>query len=255
MTHLFETLDQASNAFVRADYAAAIPLLEKILAADRYNVTAALRIAAAQSALGRNERALAAFRRAETIAPNSPDVRHYLALHYARTGNWERATPMLERVVAENPDRLPALEALAEAREKQRQIPEALQLWRRIHEMRAATPAELVRVGQLAMAVGDTPLAIESFERARNAQGAAFRHQLELGALYLVTRRFAESRDALDRVPPSHPEYPLALFKRAQVSVLLNEPDQAARIARARERADDTTRALIENEKLFRPSP
>ncbi|MFL6247064.1 MAG: sulfatase-like hydrolase/transferase [Thermoanaerobaculia bacterium] len=251
MTPLFATLDAASSAFVRADYASAIPLLEKVLAADPYNVTAALRIAAAHSALGHNEQALAAFHRAETIAPNSPDVRHYVALHYARIGDWEKATPMLERDVAEAPDRLPALEVLAEARERQRQIPQALQLWRRIHSMRAATPQELVHVGELAMAAGDTPLAIESFERARDAQGAAFRQDLELGALYLVTRRFAESRDALDRVPPSHPEYPLALFKRAQVSVLLNEPDQAARIAKAREHADETTRALIENEKLF----
>ena len=34
----------------------------------------------------------------------------------------------------------------------------------------------------------------------------------------------------------------MALFKRAQVSVLLNEPDAAARIARARRGADATTR-------------
>jgi hypothetical protein len=43
----------------------------------------------------------------------------------------------------------------------------------------------------------------------------------------------------------------MALFKRAQVSVLLNEPDQAARIELARQRADATTRALIERERLF----
>jgi hypothetical protein len=43
----------------------------------------------------------------------------------------------------------------------------------------------------------------------------------------------------------------MALFKRAQVSVLLNEPDQASRIARARQHADSTTRALIAREKLF----
>lgn len=252
MAHLFSILEQASDAFVRADYASAIPLLEKVLAADPYNVTAALRIAGAHSALGRHEQALAAFGRAEAIAPNSPDVRHYLALHYARTGEWEKATPLLERVVAETPDRLPALEALAEARERRLQTGEALQLWRRIHSMRAATPAELVRVGQLAMAAGDTPLALTSFERARNAQGAAFRHDLELGALYLVTRRFADARDALDRVPAAHPDYPLALFKRAQVSVLLREPDRAERIANAKARADESTRALIANESLFR---
>ena len=43
----------------------------------------------------------------------------------------------------------------------------------------------------------------------------------------------------------------MALFKRAQVSVLLHEPDQAARIAIARERADATTRRLIAAERLF----
>ncbi len=44
----------------------------------------------------------------------------------------------------------------------------------------------------------------------------------------------------------------MALFKRAQVSVLLDEPDAADRIARARRGADATTRDLIAREKLFR---
>jgi hypothetical protein len=69
--------------------------------------------------------------------------------------------------------------------------------------------------------------------------------------LYLDARRLPEARDALDRLPRSHPAYPMALFKRAQVSVLLNEPDAAARIARARAAADSTTRPLIAREKLF----
>jgi len=44
----------------------------------------------------------------------------------------------------------------------------------------------------------------------------------------------------------------MALFKRAQVSVLLHEPDAPARIALAREKADATTRMLIERERLFK---
>ena len=43
----------------------------------------------------------------------------------------------------------------------------------------------------------------------------------------------------------------MALFKRAQVSVLLNEPDKAARIALARQKADATTKELIARERLF----
>ena len=101
------------------------------------------------------------------------------------------------------------------------------------------------------MEAGRTDTAIDAFERARNAQGEAFRQDLELGVLYLSARRFEDARAALDRVPASHPAYPMALFKRAQVSVLLHEPDAAARIEQARRRADATTRELIAREKLF----
>jgi hypothetical protein len=55
----------------------------------------------------------------------------------------------------------------------------------------------------------------------------------------------------LDRVPVSHPDYAMALFKRAQVSVLLNEPDRDRRISLARQHADRTTRELIAKERLF----
>jgi tetratricopeptide (TPR) repeat protein len=110
---------------------------------------------------------------------------------------------------------------------------------------------ELVRLGQLAMSAGQTALAIEAFKRARTLQGRSFGHDLELGVLYLGAGRIPEAKESLDRVPPSHPAYPMALFKRAQVSVLLHEPDQAARIAIARERADSTTRKLIAAERLF----
>jgi hypothetical protein len=101
------------------------------------------------------------------------------------------------------------------------------------------------------MAAGETTAAIEAFQRARSQQGASFRHDLELGVLLLAARRLPEARDALDRVPSTHPEYPMALFKRAQVSVLLNEPDAAQRITQARQHANAVTRPLIAQEKLF----
>lgn len=252
MAGLFDVIEKASGLFVREDYAAAIPLFETILARDPGNLDAALRLATAHSSLGHEARALAAFARAEEIAPRSPDVRVYRALHQARGREWERAVPELERVAAVEPDRLPVLEALAVARERQGRVGDALLLWGRIHALRAPTAPELVRLGELAMGEGRTELALASFEQARGVQARAFRHDLELGVLYLAARRFEEARAALDRVPPSHREYPMALFKRAQVSVLLNEPDRAARIALARKRADATTRPLVERERLFR---
>ena len=251
MTHLFDLLDRASDLFVREEWAPLVPLLERILEKDSRNLDAALRLATAHSSLGRDEEALAAFERAREIAPRSRDVLAYLALHLTRGPDWPRAVPLLEQVIAEEPERLPALEALAINRERQGRVGDAVALLRRIHALREPRAGELVKLGQLAMSLGRTPLALESFEAARARQGEAFAHDLELGVLYLAARRLADARAALDRVPPSHPDYPMALFKRAQVSVLLHEPDASRRIALARQHADETTRRLIETESLF----
>jgi tetratricopeptide (TPR) repeat protein len=158
---------------------------------------------------------------------------------------------MLERIVADTPERLPAVEALAVIRERQGRIDDAIALRQRIATLRTPNAVELVRLGQLAMQAQQTAVALDAFEQARKMEGPAFRHDLELGVLYLSSRKLIEARDALDRVPASSPEYPMALFKRAQVSVLLKEPDSAARIARARQHADRTTRELIARERLF----
>ncbi|MFZ2493573.1 MAG: sulfatase-like hydrolase/transferase, partial [Thermoanaerobaculia bacterium] len=150
MVHLFDDLDRASDLFLAGQYAAAIPILERITREDPYNLAAFLRIAAAQSALGRNEAALESFRKAEALAPNSADVRHYLALHYARSGAWTEATPLLERVVQESPDRIAAVEALATAREREGRLEEAIQLRQRVVASKTPTAAEFVSLGQLA---------------------------------------------------------------------------------------------------------
>jgi arylsulfatase A-like enzyme/Tfp pilus assembly protein PilF len=251
MVTLFDALEEASTLFVQAKYAQVIPVLERILARDRYNLDATLRLATARSALGQDAKALDAFRRARELAPESDDVKMYLALHLARGKDWAQAVPALEDIVARSPERLPAVEGLAVLRARAGRLDEAVRLTQQAFELRAPTAAELVRLGEMAMAASQTDVAIGAFERARAGQAAAFRQDLELGVLYLSARRFEEARAALDRVPASHPAYPMALFKRAQVSVLLREPDAAARIEQARRRADATTRDLIAREKLF----
>lgn len=251
MAPMFAILEEAARLFVREQYAQAIPLLEQILVKDPHNLDAALRLATAHSALGHEQAALAAFRRAEVIAPNSADVRTYLALHYARTAEWPKAVPMLEQIVAESPDKVPALEALAVLRERQGRVEDAVRLRQKVYALRSPTAAELTGLGEMQMSLGQTAAAIESFEKARALQGAEFKHDTELGVLYLASNRLDEARAALDRVSPSDPSYPMALFKRAQVSVLMREPDAPARIAAARAGANAMTRELIARERLF----
>jgi choline-sulfatase len=225
MTALLPLIEQASARFTAADYGGAIPLLDQIIARDPNNLDARLRLATSYSSLGANGKAEDAFRRAAAIAPTSQDVRTYLALHYARTIDWQRAVPMLEQVVRETPDRVTAAEALA---------------------------ALKTREGEAAMDREDTGAAIAAFERARQLAPATFKIDLELGVLYLSARRFPDARAALDRALTAKPDDPMALFKRAQVSVLLGEGDAERRIAVARQKADATTTRLLERERLFR---
>ena len=234
-----------------SEYAKSIPLLEEILAKDPHNLDAALRLATAESALGHDERAVAAFERAEAIAPDSPDVRTYLALHYARTSEWKRAEPMLEQVLAQMPDKVPAIEALESIREREGRNPDAVVLLQKLYTLRAPSGAELAHLGTLAMQAGQTNAALDAFEKARARGGAAFQNDLELGVLYLAAHRFPEARDVLDRIPPSHPDYPMVLFKRAQVACCCTSRTRLARIEAAKQHANAMTRELIARERLF----
>ena len=150
----------AGDSAARADPAPRIP----------YNLDAALRLATAHSSLGHDGRA----RRPRSSGRarsrrDSPDVRTYLALHYARGTEWARAVPLLEQVVAESPDRLPALEALAAVRERQGRVAgRAGAAPARLRAAAADRRRSCVRLGQLAMAAQQTtPRSRRSRRRAR----------------------------------------------------------------------------------------
>jgi len=158
---------------------------------------------------------------------------------------------LFERVLEVMPHRLPALEALARIREREGRIDDAARLMERIIPLKESPAPDWIRLGELEMAMTDTPAAIRAFEEARRLQGEAFDHYLELGVCYLAVRSFSAAAEALDLVPQSHPGYAMALFKRAQVSVLLGEPDWRERVRFAYDRADPQIRELIEREPLF----
>jgi tetratricopeptide (TPR) repeat protein len=149
------------------------------------------------------------------------------------------------------PRKLAALEALARIREGEGRFEEAARLVERVIELKASPAAEWIRLGEIEMALTDTPAAIRAFEEARSLQGAAFDRYLELGVCYLALHDYSAAAEALDLVPQGDPGYSMALFKRAQVSVLLGEPGWRERVRFAYDRADPDIRRLIENEPLF----
>jgi len=251
MTYLFADLDKGSALFAREEYEASIGVFEGVLAQDPMNLMVVVRLAVAYSVLGNEARAEQLFERAREIHSGNIDLKHYIAMHRFRFGHWDAAATMFEEVLDAMPHKLPALEALARIREKQGRFDEAARLMERIIPLKESPAPEWIRLGELEMAMTDTPGAIRAFEEARRLQGDAFDRYIELGVCYLAAQRPVEAAQALDRVPRDHPGYAMALFKRAQVSVLLGEPDWQNRVRLAYEVADPDIRRLIENEPLF----
>lgn len=255
MVHLFHDMDIGAGLFIRNDYAAAIPVFTRILDADPHNFVAALRLAVAYSVTGNDLEAQTFFERARAIDPSSTDLRHYHAMHYLKTEQWELARPLYESVLAEEPDRIPALAGLAKVYTSQGELKKALAQLERIVKLKDSPGQEWARIGQLRMTLHDTKGAIRAFEMAQKIQLEEFRFNLELGLLYMADRQFRQAATSLDSVSRLHPGYPTALFKRAQASVLLRERDREKRVRHAWLQADENTRPLIEAEPLFRDIP
>jgi tetratricopeptide (TPR) repeat protein len=255
MTHLFGDLDTGSALFVMEQYEASIAVFERVLAQDPENFMVTVRLAVSQSILRNEEQALRLFARAAEINPNSVDLQHYRAMHYFRSHRWEIAAPLFEQVLDAMPRRLPALEALAQIRASEGRFGDAVLLLKRAIALKESPSGEWLMLGNLEMAMNDTPAAIGAFEHAQSIQGGAFSHSLELGVCYLDAGRLAEAAAALDQVPEDHPGYAMALFKRAQVGVLRGEPDWPTRVRQAYDRADPEIRRLIRSESLFRGVP
>jgi len=251
MVHLFQDMDIGAGYFIRKNYAAAIPVFGRILEADPFNFMAALRLAVAYSVTNNEARAQEYFDRARAIDPASVDLRHYQAMHYLKYRQWDMAAPLFESVLAVSPDQIPDLEGLAQVYTRQGEFKKALGILERIVKIKESPGLEWARMGQIRMTLHDTKGAIRAFEAARKMLGDQFTFNLDLGLLYLADGRYNEAAASLDRVSRQHPAYPLALFKRAQASVLLGEPDRQERIRQAWLQANDKTRPMFENERLF----
>jgi len=156
MVHLFRDMDIGAGLFIRQDYAAAIPVFIRILEADSHNFMAALRLAVAYSVTGNKDKAQNYFDRARAIDPTSIDLRQYQAMHYLKYQQWDLAAPLFESVLAESPDRIPALTGLATVYKHQGELKKSMLILQRIVKIKESPGLEWARIGQLRMTLHDT---------------------------------------------------------------------------------------------------
>ncbi len=252
-THLFDLLDKITRALGQHNFAVARPLLERLVREDPGNLMGWVRLGVVRGQNGDGRGAVEAFQRARSLDSESVEVAQALGLEWLRQGEPARARIELDRVLARDPWRLPALLGCADALEQTGNLPGALACLDRAVTLTPESYALLLRRGLLRMNLGQTAGALTDLEAAKQLAPDRFDRHLELGVLLLATRRLEEARSALDYALSLVPFEPMALFKRAQLSVLLQEPDSARRIALALEHATPETRKLVESERLFQP--
>lgn len=252
-THLFPLLDTVSRALGRGDIQTAEPLLESLVQQDPGNLMAWVRLGVVRGQRGDGRGALEALERARTLDGASIEVAQALGLEYLRQGQAHRALDELRRVLDSEPHRLPALLGASDALERTGNLAESAALLDRALALQPSSPSIRLRRGLLRMALGQTQPALADLEEARRQEPDRFDRHLELGVLLLATGRLEEARNELDRALAVDPAEPMALFKRAQASVLLGEADSARWIERALRHASPETRPLVANERLFAP--
>ena len=252
--HLFDALDRASIAFERGDYEAAAGPLREIVEDDPNNFAALLRLAVVYSLRG-DAQAETWFGRAREIAPDSTDLQHYEGMHRMARRELDAARTLFEAVLAREPNRLTTLRGLARVAGEQGDETTVIDI---LGQLASLDPQarELRELGRRSMNRGRTNDALSAFEQARDLSPSEFDASLELGVLLVETRRFADARDALEIELADDSELarrrrPMALFKRAQIAVLLAEADADDRIRSAAAAADASTARLIANERLF----
>src|SRR6185369_14380645 len=108
---------QGSASFLRGDALAAVPALERAVAADPRYTAAWVELAQAREALGRGEPAREAARRAvETLGPGESRAAYEARAVEARLlGRPDQAQEILSRLLARYPDDVEARVELAEA--------------------------------------------------------------------------------------------------------------------------------------------
>lgn len=245
--HLLSQLDEASQSFLAGQFDQAYSQYRALSAQDAQNPGLFLRLAVSASHLGHFEEADQAFAQAAKLLENPKDLCHFWGLSYFERGNWEKAESLLRTGLQLEPDRVSAWQALAQIAQKRKDPVAEKEALQQCVRWNPKDQQSWTRLGLLAMQEMDSPSAISAFETSRDLDPTHFDRWLELGVCYQSTGQLDQAARSLENVQASHPGYPMACFKRAEIAAYRQEPGWEAWAQKAWSVADPTTRQLLNN--------
>ena len=221
-------LAQAQDALDRQDFAAAIPLLEKIAAAKPADALPHFELGFANSGLKKNPEAIAEYRRAISLDPNLAPAHLNLGLALldsdaaAAEAYFRRAAQLL-------PGQARPLYLLAEALERSGRRPEAIEQYRAALALAPKDDVILFALARALLAGGQTSAAESDFRQLLALKPDSAPAQLGLAESLLSQQKTAQAVDAFREYLLKVPDDRRARFKRAVALQDLNRFDESLR--------------------------
>ncbi len=219
-------LAQAQDALDRKDYAAAVPLLEKVVAARPTDALPHFDLGVAYSQLKRDPEAIAEFRQAISLDPNFPPAHLNLGLLLldsdpaAAAASFERAAHLM-------PGQVRPVYLAAEALERGGKHAEAIVQYRAAVTLAPKDGAILVALARALLADGQSSAAESSYRQVLALKPDSAPAQFGLAESLLRQQKNAEAVDILKGYLQNTPDDRQARFERAVALQTLNRLDDS----------------------------
>lgn len=219
-------LAQAQEALNRKDYAAAVPLLEKIVAAKPGDALPHFGLGVAYSELQKNPEAIAEFRKAISLDPKFPPAHLNLGLLLldsdpaAAAASFQRAAELL-------PGQVRPVYLAGEALERGGKRADAIAQYRAAATLAPKDDSILLALARALLADGQSSAAESSFRQAFALKPDSAPAQLGLAESLLRQQKAAEAVDILKDYLQKTPDDRRARFERAVALQNLNRLDDS----------------------------
>jgi len=219
-------LAQAQDALDRKDYAAAVPLLERVVAAKPNDVVPHFDLGVAYSQLERNPEAVAEFRQATALDPNFPPAHLNLGLLLldsdpaAAAASFQRAAELM-------PGQVRPVYLAGDALERAGKRGEAIANYRVAVTLAPNDDAILLALARTLLADGQSSAAESAYRQELAAKSDSAPAQFGLAESLLRQQKNAEAVDILKDYLQNNPDDRQARFERAVALQNLNRLDDS----------------------------
>jgi arylsulfatase A-like enzyme/tetratricopeptide (TPR) repeat protein len=206
MVGLLRDFDTAHYALLRGDHRTAMPILERIVAADPDNPLFISALADAHLRAGDLDRAIKENRRALDLSPGSPDLRYNYGLVLLQADRNDEALTELRTVATLQPDRPEVHNALGLALAAKRDLDNAAKEILLATQAQPLDPRFANNLGNVLRGAGRRQEAERAFRRAIELEPEFARPWYGLGRTYMDEKRAADAVPCFQRALEIQPE-------------------------------------------------